>query len=72
MKEENQFLSAEQAAEYLKISKRTLYRYVNKELYPLPCYRINKKKILIAKSEIDTWLMLNKAIEGLEDIDDYS
>lgn len=67
----DQFFSAEEAAEYLKVSKRTIYRYIDREYYPLPCYRINKRKLLISKNEVDTWMMLNKAIEGLEDTDDY-
>lgn len=53
------WLTPEEAAEYLKVSLSTIYRYVNDKENPLPSYKISRNKIRISKSEIDEWIKQN-------------
>ncbi len=51
---EEDFLSAVQAAAYLKIKLNTLYSKVEKG--ELACYRSGKRKLLFSKSELEQFI----------------
>jgi len=59
MKEDIQkevLFTPEEAAEYLKISLATIYRYLNQEENPLPSYKISRGVIRIKKDELMSWI----------------
>ena len=63
------FLSLEEAAEYLGVSKATLYQYTHKRV--LNFYKVRGKKIYFPREELDQFIMnddnLVKSISHLEE-----
>jgi predicted DNA-binding transcriptional regulator AlpA len=57
---EDELLTLDQVAEILKVAKRTLYRYMEDEDYPLPTININpdatRPTLRVRKSELELWL----------------
>lgn len=54
VKREKEFLSFQDAASYLAISKSTLYKHTS--ACNIPYYKPNGKLILFKKSDLDNWI----------------
>jgi hypothetical protein len=50
------FLDLRALAAYSSIGVRTLRDYLGDPGHPLPCYRVRGKKIVVRRSEFDTWI----------------
>lgn len=55
------FINMDQAAEYLQISKSTLYKYVSGS--KIPFIKQGKKRLLFKKSELENWLLQNRNLD---------
>jgi len=64
---EEEFLSAEQAASFLKIKLKTIYSKVEKG--DLPFYRSGKRKLLFSKMELEQYVAKRK-VKSLDDINE--
>jgi len=51
-----EYMSPEEAADFLKVHVNTIYVYLNLEENPLPSYKISSKNIRIKKDELVTWV----------------
>ena len=62
---EDILFTPEEAADYLKVSMATIYRYINpaETPNPLPSYKVSKGVVRIKKSELDKWIIDSKKIE---------
>lgn len=49
-------LSLKALADYSDLSVRSLENMIADPVNPLPAYQVNKGKMLVRKSEFDTWL----------------
>ena len=58
-------LTVAEAAEYLRISKRTLYMYVRKDKVP---YRKPNGRVLFVPGDLDSFMELNKHISKAEEV----
>jgi len=56
-------LTVQEACQYLKIARRTLYRYLKNQ--EIPAFKIGKKEWRFLKSELDNW-MREKLKENLK------
>lgn len=64
---EEDFLSAEQAASFLKIKRKTIYSKVEKG--DLPFYRSGKRKLLFSKKELEQYVAKRK-VKSLDEINE--
>jgi excisionase family DNA binding protein len=62
---DDDFLSAEQAATFLKIKKNTIYSKAEKG--DLPFYRSGKRKLLFSKKELEEYVAKRK-VKSLDEI----
>ncbi len=56
---EDQYLTLKQLSKYSSLSVRTIRDYLNDPVDPIPAYRL-KRKILILRSQFDSWMQNNK------------
>nr|WP_319396593.1 helix-turn-helix domain-containing protein [uncultured Desulfobacter sp.] len=63
---EDRWLSVEEIAQYLGISKDTVYTWINKK--KMPAHKIGRLW-KFKKDEVDTWVRDGKAIKSKEDED---
>jgi excisionase family DNA binding protein len=54
-------LSAQEAADLLCISIKTLYKYVQED--SIPYHRVGKRKLVFFRSELLSYLMRSRAID---------
>lgn len=54
--QQEDLLTPEEAAEYLKITINTIYKYLDLPENPLPSYKISGKTIRIKKDELLNWV----------------
>lgn len=66
MTSENDFITADETCKLLDISKNTLYGYTSKRL--IPHYKIQGRKLMFKKSEINAFIEKGK-IKTIEEID---
>lgn len=64
---DEEFLSAEQAASFLKLQTNTIYKM--REKGELPFYRIGKRKLLFSKKELEKHIA-NKKVKSNDEIND--
>ena len=62
--EYKEFLTIQEVAEYLKVYRDTVYKYIHDIKKPLPYMKVTRKKILIKKVDLDIWLEDFKKSEG--------
>lgn len=63
MTNENELLTPQQAAKYLKVSLATIYRYLNDQREDhLPHYNLSPKSIRIRKSDLDKWVLQHNSL----------
>ena len=55
---DKKMLTPEEAANYLKISITTIYRYLNRKDNPIPSYKFSSKSIRIEKEELNLWIQV--------------
>ena len=60
--EDHEVLTPQEAADYMKISLSTLYRFLDHPDNPIPSYKLSRSIIRIRKSELDAWI--NKWVKG--------
>lgn len=65
--EENRFLTSEEAAEFLSISKSSLYKLTHKKI--LPFYKPNGKLIYFKKLDLLDFIMSRRNITTGEEFD---
>ncbi len=58
-----EFLDLNEVAEYLGVHISTIYRYIHSKTNPLPAVQISKAKIIVRKSELDSWLEEYKKLD---------
>jgi excisionase family DNA binding protein len=58
--EYKEFLSIKEVAKYLGVYRDTVYRYIRDIKKPLPAMKISRKKILVKKIDLDSWLENHK------------
>jgi excisionase family DNA binding protein len=63
-----EYLSLQQVANYLGIGKRTVREFIQQKTNPLPHFRIRKKILRVARSDLDKW-MQNYRINNATEID---
>jgi len=66
MNEQNEtiWLTPEEAAELIKVSLSTIYRYIGDKENALPSYKISRNKVRISKTELDEWVKTNLKVNG--------
>ncbi len=50
------YMTVDEAADYLKVDRSTIYNYINNTTNPMPCYKISRNNIRIRKDELDRWV----------------
>lgn len=63
-KEAHPYLSLDDAAGYLCISKSTLYKHTSDGI--IPFYKPNGKLILFSKTDLDQWIEKSKVLSNSE------
>lgn len=58
---ENEVISAEEACEFLRIAKPTLYRYVRRGI--IPAFRIGNKVLRFHKTSLEQWVAAKVATD---------
>jgi len=53
---DKEMFTPEEAAIYMNISISTLYKYLNRNVNPLPSYKFSSKNIRIKKNELSSWM----------------
>lgn len=56
-----ELMTLEETAKLLKVSMPTLYRYINREINPLPTFYINAGTPRVSREQFDKWI--NKQID---------
>jgi len=51
-----EYLTLKDLASYSGLCVRSLRGYLKDSSHPLPCFRVNRKKILVRRTEFDIWL----------------
>lgn len=59
-----EFLTLEEAAEYLNLSKSALYKITSRK--EIPFYNPGGKKIYFKRLDLDNWIIKGKAISDIE------
>ncbi len=54
---ESDFLSVNEAAEYLKLKSNTLYTWLSKKVLPTQIYRKLGRRTIFLKTELDKWVI---------------
>ncbi len=62
-----EFLTLEESARYLSVSKSHLYKLTSKN--EIPFYQPTGKKIYFKKAEIDKWIF-NSKVQSVSDVED--
>jgi excisionase family DNA binding protein len=57
-KKNNEYLSLQEAAKYLGLSKSTLYKLTSKR--EIPFFTPTGRKILFSKEDLDNWVLSNR------------
>lgn len=55
---EKQFLTIKEAAQYGSISRRTLHKFLNDPIHPLPHFRLGTtgRMVRVRKEELENWM----------------
>lgn len=64
----DRYLTLRELASYSAMSLRTLRRALNDRIHPLPHYRPGGRKILVRRTEFDTWMQQFRQIPNQLDL----